>query len=153
MLQGTPFATTTSDGFRHCAEVRFHELDSSGLVFPMWYLAYFDDAMIGYFRSRGVSHKSVSIQVVRSELELREAPLHRGDRLDIKARPTAIGAAGFSFEFTALLEGTGKVIAVGKISYACMASEPDCVIARQSIPATMLDALQADFLVDFDSSG
>ena len=153
MPQAAATAPTMPDGFRHRAEVRFHELDSSGMVFPMWYLAYFDDAMIAWFRSRGVTHTSDLIQVVRSELELREASLSPGDRLDIKARPTGIGGAGFSFQFTALSEGTDKVIAVGKISYACTMPGSDGAAVRPPIPVAMLDALQADFLADFDNSG
>lgn len=142
---------TAAAGFRHRVDVRFMELDSYGIVFHMWYLAYFDDAMIAYFKSRGVSYKSIFIQVVRTELDFSKARIRRGDSIDIAVRPVHIGKSSFTLEFAVQHADGSHPMVLGRTVYVCVRPVDDGTV-KHPIPQPLLDVLQLD-LLDNDDSG
>lgn len=144
-------APASTAGFRHRVDVRFMELDSFGIVFHMWYLAYFDDAMIAYFKSRGVSYQQIFIQVVRTELDFDGAVIRRGDSVEIAVRPVRIGRSSFALEFAVLHADRGDPMVVGRTVYVCV-KPIEGGTAKHPIPQPLLDVLQFD-LLEADDSG
>jgi len=144
-------APASTAGFRHRVDVRFMELDSFGIVFHMWYLAYFDDAMIAYFKSRGVSYQQIFIQVVRTELDFDRAVIRRGDSVEIAVRPVRIGRSSFTLEFAVLHADRGDPMVVGRTVYVCV-KPIEVGTAKHPIPQPLLDVLQFD-LLEADDSG
>src|SRR4051812_21453199 len=60
--------------FTHPVDVRYLEVDQQGVVFNMWYLAYFDDAMTAFLREGGLPYVDMlaagfDTQVVHTELD------------------------------------------------------------------------------------
>lgn len=92
-------------------------------------------------------------QIVRTELDLHDTLIRSGDMLEIAARPTRITRDGFTFEFTISPRGAEHAIVASRTVYASVAIGPDGAAARQPLPPSMRDALQANFLADFDNIG
>src|SRR5450759_2790975 len=62
--------------FTHRVDMRYLEVDQQGVVFNMWYLAYFDDAMTAWLAHRGVPYQQLfaaglDVQLVHTEVDLR----------------------------------------------------------------------------------
>src|SRR3954447_11839903 len=60
--------------FVHSVSVRFFEVDLQGVVFNMWYLAWFDDAMTAYLADLGFGYDAMAsrgwdVQLVHTEVD------------------------------------------------------------------------------------
>ena len=69
--------------FSHPFDVRYLEVDQQGVVFNMWYLAYFDDAMIAFLAHGGLEYDDLTaagfdIQLVSTTVDWRGAVRWRG---------------------------------------------------------------------------
>ena len=45
--------------FSHPIVVRYHEMDMQGVVFNMWYLAYFDEAMSVFIEANDLAYMAL----------------------------------------------------------------------------------------------
>ncbi|MGZ3419294.1 MAG: acyl-CoA thioesterase [Polyangiales bacterium] len=95
--------------FVHPVNVRYFEVDQQGVVFNMWYLAYFDDAMTAYLGHVGHSYKSLiarglDVQLVRTEVDWKGAVTF-GDDVGIEVSTHAIGNTSFTLSFRVLRAG------------------------------------------------
>ena len=91
--------------FTHPIEVRYLEADQQGVVFNMWYLAYFDDAFSGLLVHGGLSYPELmdqgwDVQLVHTELDW-AGPVRWGDPLEIDVALARVGTTSFALQFVA----------------------------------------------------
>jgi acyl-CoA thioester hydrolase len=87
--------------YRH--RVRYFEADQQGVVFNMWYLGYFDEAMTQFLAEGGLAYQSMTgagfdVQLVRSEIEWL-APLRWPDEVTVEVSTAARGNTSFTLDF------------------------------------------------------
>jgi len=137
--------------FTHRVDVRYLEVDQQGVVFNMWYLAHFDDAMTAWLAHRGVPYQQLfaaglDVQLVHTEVDWRGA-VGFGDDLTIGVSLAAIGRTSLTLDLRARREGTEVVTdepstswsrptaaASGRSPTGCArrsANEADCLARRQ----------------------
>jgi acyl-CoA thioester hydrolase len=95
--------------YAHRIDVRYLEVDRQGVVFNMWYLAYFDDAIAGYLAHRGLSYpelmaRGYDVMLVHTELDW-TGGVGFGDDVTVEVRPEALGRTSFTLEYTVLRSG------------------------------------------------
>ena len=120
--------TTT---YRH--KVRYFEVDQQGVVFNMWYLGYFDEAMSMFLEEGGLPYQQMldagfDVQLVRSEIDW-PASLRWGDEAEVEVALAARGTTSFtlSFEVTA----AGAEVARGRTVYVVVGTDGS---GKQPIP-------------------
>jgi acyl-CoA thioester hydrolase len=104
-------------GYVHPRQVRYYEVDQQGVVFNAWYLAWFDEAMSGFLRHKGLLSDmgdEGSCQLVRSEIDWRDG-VRYGDDVTIRVEPGRIGTTSFVMHYT-VLRGS-DITCVAKIVY------------------------------------
>jgi acyl-CoA thioester hydrolase len=92
--------------FVHPVNIRYLEVDQQGVVFNMWYLAYFDDALTAFLGAGGLPYTAMleagfDVQVVHTELDWR-GPLRYGDQAAVEVRVSRIGKSSFTLRFVAV---------------------------------------------------
>jgi acyl-CoA thioester hydrolase len=104
--------------------VRYFEADQQGVVFNMWYLAYFEDARnhyletIGYPLTRLLS-SGYDIQVVATELAWK-GPVRWGEEdITIRTHVAKVGGSSLTFRFE-VVRGD-RVLVTGKTVYVIIA--------------------------------
>jgi acyl-CoA thioester hydrolase len=115
-----------ADPYEFHAPVRYLEADQQGVVFNMWYLAYFDEAMTGFLQARGLPYAALQagghdVQVVHTELDWRGA-LRWGDEARVTVRPDAVGRTSFTLAFEVRGDGT-DVLVTGRTVYVCIRTD------------------------------
>ncbi|MCC5951103.1 MAG: acyl-CoA thioesterase [Acidimicrobiia bacterium] len=89
---------------QHPVNVRYLEVDSQGVVFNMWYLAYVDDAMTSFLAARGLPYAgltddSLDVQVVHASIDWKGSARF-GDPLVVVVEPERLGTTSFTLRFT-----------------------------------------------------
>jgi len=115
-------AGRTTD-YEYRAAVRYLEVDQQGVVFNMWYLAYFDEAMTGFLEASGLPYAALQadghdVQLVHTELDWRGA-LGWGDPIRIRVRPDGIGRTSFTLAFE-VRGAADDVLVTGRTVYVCI---------------------------------
>lgn len=91
--------------FTHRVDVRYLEADQQGVVFNMWYLAYFDDAMTALLADGGLPYTEMldagwDVQLVHTELDW-VGPLRWGEPAEVDVALARVGTTSFTLQFTA----------------------------------------------------
>ncbi len=89
--------------FTHRVDVRYLEADQQGVVFNMWYLAYFDDAFAGLLAHHGLTYEALidqgwDAQVVHTELDW-HGPLRWGEAAEVDVALARVGTTSFALQF------------------------------------------------------
>jgi acyl-CoA thioester hydrolase len=89
--------------FTHVVQVRYLEADLQGVVFNMWYLAYFDDALAAFLEHGGLPYDELmaagyDVQLVHTELDWR-GPLRPGERAEVDVALARLGTTSFTLQF------------------------------------------------------
>jgi acyl-CoA thioester hydrolase len=89
--------------FTHPIDVRYLEVDQQGVVFNMWYLAYFDEAMTAFLAQGGTPYDVLTeagydAQIVHTELDW-SGSLGWGDRAEVDVSLASIGRTSFALDF------------------------------------------------------
>ena len=92
--------------FTHPVRVQFFEVDMQGVVFNMWYLAWFDNAMTAYLDNLGFSYLVMKeagwdVQLVHTELDWRGGAGF-GDELAVEVTADRVGTTSFTLGFRVL---------------------------------------------------
>ena len=92
--------------FEHPVNIRYLEVDQQGVVFNMWYLAYFDDAFTAFLGAGGLPYTAMleagfDAQLVHTELDWR-GPLRYGDQAAVEVHVSSIGETSFTLRFVAV---------------------------------------------------
>ena len=111
--------------FTHRVDMRYLEVDQQGVVFNMWYLAYFDDAMTAWLAHRGVPYQQLfaaglDVQLVHTEVDWRGA-VGFADDLTIGVSLAAIGRTSLTLDLRARRDGTEVV--TGRTVYVVVATD------------------------------
>ncbi len=111
--------------FTFPVDVRYLEVDRQGVVFNMWYLAYFDEAMTAFLAAGGLPYgemlgSGVDVQVVRAEIDW-TGPLGFGDPAAVAVAVAHIGRTSFSLRFDVT---TGdRAVAGGRTVYVAVGTD------------------------------
>jgi acyl-CoA thioester hydrolase len=114
-----------AEPYEYRVNVRYLEVDQQGVVFNSWYLAYFDDAMTGFFEHRGLPYGVVmaaghDFQVVHTELDWTGA-LGFGDDATVAVDVGHVGTTSFTLTFEVRRAGTP--VCTGRTVYVCIATD------------------------------
>jgi acyl-CoA thioester hydrolase len=128
--------------FVHRVDVRYLEVDQQGVVFNMWYLAYFDDALSAFLAAGGVPYTDMmaagyDVQLVHSEVDWRGS-LRFGDRADILVTVKRVGTTSLTLGFETRCDD--RLVATGTTVYVVVATDGS---GKREVPAVIRDALVA----------
>ena len=92
--------------FTHPVRVQFFEVDLQGVVFNMWYLAWFDNAMTAYLAELGFPYDAMKqigwdVQLVHTELDWSGGATF-GDDLEVEVSTDRVGTTSFTLGFRVL---------------------------------------------------
>ena len=126
--------------FTHPVEVRYLEADQQGVVFNMWYLAYFDDAFSGLLTHGGLSYPDLmaqgwDVQLVHTELDW-SGPVRWGDPLEIDVALARVGTTSFALRFAARVGD--RVACTAETVYVAVETEG---WTKVPVPESLLAAL------------
>ena len=128
------------DVFTFPVDVRYLEVDQQGVVFNMWYLAYFDDAMTAFLEHGGLAYGDLTgagydVQLVHTSLDWRGGV---GWRDDVRVAVTlaAIGRTSFTLDFS--VRKAGEDVVDGRTVYVAVRTDGS---GKTEIPPLLRDAL------------
>jgi acyl-CoA thioester hydrolase len=109
--------------FSHPVVVRYHEIDQQGVVFNMWYLAYFDEAMSAFIEANDLAYTQLQddgfdVQLVHIEVDW-TASLRFGEGAEVTVEVASIGRTSFTLDFT--VRQGGRAVCTSRIVYVCVA--------------------------------
>src|SRR3954464_12021547 len=92
--------------FEHRVRVQFFEVDLQGVVFNMWYLAWFDTAMSLFFAKLGFPYDDTmrdgwDVQLVHTELDW-SGSARFGDEVAVEVTTDRIGTTSFTLGYRVL---------------------------------------------------
>jgi acyl-CoA thioester hydrolase len=136
-------AVMTEDLFIHRVGVRYLEVDQQGVVFNMWYLAYFDDAMTAFLEARGAPYQRMiddgfDVQLVHTEVDWRGA-VGWGDDVAVAVSLARRGTTSFTLDFQ--VQRSGQPVVDGRTVYVVVATDGS---GKQPIPPLLAGALGAE---------
>ena len=116
--------------YRH--QVRYLEADQQGVVFNMWYLGYFDEAMAAFLSEGGLEYPDMlasgyDVQLVHTEIDWRGS-LRWPDPAEVEVRLAEARRTSFTLAFE--VRTSGAVVATDGSG-------------KRPIPAFLRDALGA----------
>ncbi len=124
--------------YRH--QVRYLETDQQGVVFNMWYLGYFDEAMAAFLEEGGLRYQDLlaagfDVQLVRSEIDWRAA-LRWPGTVEVEVTLAATGTTSFTLAFE--VGTSGANVANGRTVYVVIATDGS---GKRPIPDMLRAAL------------
>ena len=127
--------------FTHHLHVRYLEVDQQGVVFNMWYLAYFDEAMTAFLASGDVSYDAMTaagydVQLVHSDIDWSDG-LRWGDTFGVEVACARIGSTSFTLAF--VVRRGGEVVVTGSTVYVVVTLGEG---GKQPIPEALRAFLQ-----------
>ena len=128
--------------FTHRVGIRYLEVDQQGVVFNMWYLAYFDDAMTAFLAERGVPYDELTaagydVQLVHTELDW-QGSLRWGDEALVDVSVATLGRTSFTLQFE-VHAGDGSPVATASTVYVVIALDGS---GKQEVPPSLRTALE-----------
>lgn len=138
------------EAFAHPITPRFYEIDGQGVMFNMWYLAYVDEAVDGFFVDRGIPYAQwgelgVDVHLAHVELDWK-APIRAGDRPEVLVSTARVGNKSFTLDFA--FRRDGEVTATGSVVYVAFATDGSGTVP---VPGLLAKAL-SDGAAEGDAS-
>ena len=126
--------------FTHPVTVRYLEVDQQGVVFNMWYLAYFDDAMTAFLEEGGLPYGDIlasgyDVQLVHTEIDW-HGPLGFGDPTEVEVGVAQIGTTSFTLRFA--VSSVGRSVSAATTVYVAVRTDGS---GKCELPAPLLEAL------------
>jgi acyl-CoA thioester hydrolase len=102
----------------------FFQFDQQGVVFNMWYFAWFDDAMTEFLGEIGYPYLAMNadgldVQLVHTEADWRDA-VRYGDSVTVDVATERIGSTSFTLSFTVRVGAEPR--ATGRTVYVLVAT-------------------------------
>jgi acyl-CoA thioester hydrolase len=128
-----------SEPFVAKLHIRYLDVDQQGVVFHMWYLAYFEDARNAFLADRGLPlpelvHRWCDVQLAHTELDW-HGSVRWEDVASVRVEPTHVGTTSFTLDFGVLVDGTE--IVHGRTVYVTI----DPAGRKQPVPAPLRELL------------
>jgi acyl-CoA thioester hydrolase len=128
------------DTFTFPVNVRYLEVDAQGVVFNMWYLAYFDDAMTAYLAHRGLPYDEMTaaghdVMLVHTELDW-HGGVAWNDPIVVAVSLARLGSTSFTLDFQ--VRRAGEVVVDGRTVYVVIGTDGS---GKRPIPDLLRDAL------------
>jgi acyl-CoA thioester hydrolase len=122
-------------------QVRYLEVDQQGVVFNMWYLGYFDEAMALFLEEGGLAYPDMlaagyDVQLVHSDIDW-QSSLRWPDRADVEVSLAEAGRTSFVLAFEVRRRG-GALVATGRTVYVVVATDGS---GKRPIPGFLGTAL------------
>ena len=129
-----------STPFTHPIDVRYLEVDQQGVVFNMWYLAYFDDAMTAFLAHGGLDYDDLTaagydVQLVSTKLDWRGGVGWRDD-VTVAVSLARIGRTSFTLDFE--VRRGGEAVVDGRTVYVVVGMDGG---GKREIPPLLRSAL------------
>jgi len=129
-------------GFRQPLTPRYLEVDRQGVVFNMWYLAYFDDALAAFLATGGLPYPQLladgyDLSLVHTELDW-AAGLAYGESAEIVVGVATVGRTSFTLTFEVAREG--MTLCRGRTVYVVVADDGS---GKREIPPQLRAVLGA----------
>jgi acyl-CoA thioester hydrolase len=126
--------------FSHPIIVRYHEVDMQGVVFNMWYLAYFDEAMGEFIEANDLAYTQLQddgfdVQLVHIEVDWTDS-LRFGEGASVTVEVATVGNTSFALDFT--VRQGGRPVCTARIVYVCVALDGT---GKQPLPPPLRRAL------------
>ncbi|AXV07312.1 4-hydroxybenzoyl-CoA thioesterase family active site [Euzebya pacifica] len=127
--------------FIHPIDVRYLEVDQQGVVFNMWYLAYFDDALTAFLAHRGVPYQDMmdrgfDVQLVNTDITWRRG-VGWGDEVGVAVSTARLGSTSFVLDFSVRVDDEECV--TGRTVYVVVATDGS---GKRPIPDFLRAALE-----------
>ncbi|NUW40866.1 acyl-CoA thioesterase [Nonomuraea rhodomycinica] len=119
---------------------RFYEIDGQGVMFNMWYLAYVDEAVTGFFVHRGLPYSrwpdlGFDVRVAHAELDWKEG-IEGGERSEVLISTARVGGRSFTLDFA--FRRDGRLTCTGCVVYVTVSTGDSAVIP---LPSSLIEAL------------
>jgi acyl-CoA thioester hydrolase len=134
------------DPFAYPLTVRYLEVDQQGVVFNMWYLAYFDDAWTAFLEAGGLPYATMlaagyDVQLVHTELDW-HGPLGFGDPAEVRVGLQAVGRTSITVQFEVwtgdrLVASAATVYVVVPVDGEGSMPVPDALLRALGTPAPL----------------
>jgi acyl-CoA thioester hydrolase len=123
-------------------QVRYLEADQQGVVFNMWYLGYFDEAMARFLADGGLPYPEMlsagyDVQLVHSEIDWR-APLRWPERAQVEVGLNKAGTTSFVLGFE--VRSSDVLVATGQTVYVVVGTDGS---GKRPLPPSLRAALGA----------
>jgi acyl-CoA thioester hydrolase len=120
---------------------RYLECDQLGVVFNMWYLGYFDDALAAFFDDLGHPYAKLvtggnDVALARTEIDWAE-PLTYGDEARIEVSVETVGRTSFVARFDVVHDG--RTTCRGRTVYVYVANDGS---GKQPLPTDLKAGLE-----------
>lgn len=127
--------------YRHPVAPRYLEVDRQGVVFNMWYLAYFDDALAAFLADGGLPYPRLladgyDVSLVHTELDW-SAGLAYGESALIEVTVEHVGRTSFTLGFD--LRRDDVSLCRGRTVYVVVADDGS---GKREIPPALLACLR-----------
>jgi acyl-CoA thioester hydrolase len=129
-----------ADVFAFPVQVRYLEVDQQGVVFNMWYLAYFDDAMTSFLEAGGLPYPEMQaagydVMLVHTEVDW-AGGVGWGDQVEVAVSLAARGRTSFTLDFE--VRRSGDPVVWGRTVYVVIAADGS---GKREIPELLARAL------------
>jgi acyl-CoA thioester hydrolase len=123
-------------------QVRYFEADQQGVVFNMWYLGYFDEAMTLFLEEGGLAYPDMlaagyDVQLVHSDIDWHSS-LRWPDRAQVEVSLAEAGRTSFVLAFEVRSGGRSETVATGRTVYVVVATDGT---GKRPIPGVIGTAL------------
>ncbi|MEU5869191.1 thioesterase family protein [Nonomuraea sp. NPDC047529] len=141
-MDETEFSADFDGVFAQAFTPRFYEIDGQGVMFNMWYLAYVDEAVTGFFVHRGLPYgqwpdMGFDVRVVHAELDWKEG-IGDAERPEVLISTSRIGGKSFTLDFA--FRRDGRPTCTGCVVYVTVGAGGSAAIP---LPPALVKALGA----------
>jgi acyl-CoA thioester hydrolase len=120
--------------------VPYYQVDQQGVVFNMWYLGWFDEAMTAYLASIGyrwdvMVRDGFDVQLVHTEIDWSEG-VRFGDNVAVEVSTERVGTTSFTLAFRVVRGDAVPITA--RTTYVVIATDGS---GKHGVPPGLRDAL------------
>ena len=137
-MSPVPGPTPRTTIYRH--RVRYLEVDQQGVVFNMWFLGYFDEAMSAFLAEGGLPYENLlesghDVQLVHTEIDW-SSSLRWADDASVAVSLAALGRTSFTLTFAVSTGGADVATRPYRVR-----GGSDGRLGKRPIPENLLAAL------------